>query len=107
MLFDVALDEEHGPGGIEAGGEVVEDDLTGVGGDLRGVGVVGGEGVDVGDEEEALVLVLQANPVVEGAHVVAEVKFACGAHAAEDALTAQRSGVRHGILREGNWLWLL
>jgi hypothetical protein len=35
---------------------------------------------------------------VEGAHVVAEVEFAGGAHAAEDAL-AGRSGVGHGILR--------
>jgi hypothetical protein len=39
---------------------------------------------------------------VEGAHVVAEMKFAGGAHATEDALTAGRNGVRHGILHEGN-----
>ncbi len=100
MLADVALDEEDGFGGVEAGGEVVEGDVARVGGDLRGVGVVGGEGVEVGDEEVTLVLgvVLKADPVVEGAHVVTEMGFAGGAHAAEDAL-AGRSGVGHGILR--------
>jgi hypothetical protein len=119
VLFDVALDEEDRFGGVEAGGEVVEDDFAGVRGDLRGVGVVGGEGVPVGDEVVAVVLrvVLQADPVVQGAHIVAEVKFAGGAHAGEDALTGcgantgrvrgpgktgRRSGVRHWFLREGN-----
>jgi hypothetical protein len=101
VLLDLALNKEDGLKGVEAGGQVVEDDLAGVGGNLRGVGVVGGEGVPVGDEEEAVVLgvVLQADPVMEGAHVVAEVQFAGGSHAAEDALTGSRSGVRHGILR--------
>jgi hypothetical protein len=55
VLFHVALQKEHAALGVEAGGEVVEHDLDGVGHDLRGVGVVGGEGVPVGDEEVALV----------------------------------------------------
>ncbi len=49
---------------------------------LAGVGVVGRERVVVRFEEIALVLVLQLDPVVERAHVVAQVQFACGAHAA-------------------------
>ena len=87
MLRDVALHEEHGLLRVEAGGEVVEDDFAGVRRDVGGVGVVGGQGVPVGDEEVALVLaaVLQLDPVGEGAHVVAEVQLAGGAHAAEDA----------------------
>jgi len=43
VLGDVALDEEDGTGGIEAGGEVVDGDVEGVLLNLRSVGVVGGE----------------------------------------------------------------
>jgi hypothetical protein len=41
--------------------------------------------VQVGDEEEAVGLVLELNPVEERAHVVAEVQAACGTHSGEDA----------------------
>jgi hypothetical protein len=41
--------------------------------------------VEVGDEEEAVVRVLKLDPVVEGAHIVAEVEATGGAHTAEDA----------------------
>ena len=51
------------------------------------VGVVGRECVEVGDEEVAIVLVLELDPVVERAHVIAEVESAGGPHAAEDAGT--------------------
>ena len=71
--------------GVEAGGEEVEGDVADVLAEGRGVGVVGGEGVEVGDEEVAVVLVLELDPVVERAHVVAEVQAAGGAHAREDA----------------------
>ena len=54
---------------------------------VRGVGVVGGERVPVHDREEAVVLVLQAHPVVEGAGQVAEVQRPRGPHAGEDAGT--------------------
>ena len=66
------------PLGIEASGEEVEGDVADVLAQGRRVGVVGGEGVKVGDEEVAVVLVLELDPVVEGAHVVAEVQTACG-----------------------------
>jgi len=61
----------------------------------------------VGDEEVALVLrvVLEADPVVQGAHVVAEVGFAGGAHALRTRL---RAGV--GLDTESfavRWLWIL
>ena len=51
---------------------------------LRGVGVVGGQRVPVGDEEEAIVLVLQLDPVIQRAHEVSQVQLAGGAHAAQD-----------------------
>ena len=47
--------------------------------------VVRGQRVPVGDEVEAVVVVLQAHPVLQGAVVVAEVHGAGGAHAGEDA----------------------
>ena len=59
--------------------------------DAAGVGVVGGERVDVGDEEVAVVVLLQVHPVFEGAHVVAEVESAGGPHAAEDARARGRA----------------
>ena len=70
--------------GVETGGEEVERDIADVLPERGGVGVVGGEGVEVGDEEVALVLVLELDPVVERAHVVAEVEAASGTHARED-----------------------
>jgi hypothetical protein len=53
---------------------------------VRGVGVIGGEGMPVGYEKVAVVVALQAYPVVEGAHVVAEMQFAGGPHATQHAL---------------------
>ena len=66
---------------------------------LRGVGVVGGQRVPVGDEEIALVLVLQLDPVVQRAHVVAQVQLAGGAHAAQNARAGIRMSADSAILR--------
>ena len=84
MFGDERLQEDCGFGWIEAGGEEVDRDLEGVFGDGGGVGVVGGEGVPVGDEIEAFVggIGLQPDPVLEGAEIVADVETAGGAHAA-------------------------
>ncbi len=82
---DVGLDEDGAEVGVESGGEEVEGDLADVVFEGGGVGVVGGEGVVVGDEEVTLVLVLELDPVVEGSHVVTEVESSGGAHAGEDA----------------------
>src|SRR5580704_6347065 len=71
--------------GMKTGGEEVDRYVADVLAERGGIGVVGGEGVVVGDEEVALVLVLELDPVVEGAHVVAEVQAAGGTHAGEDA----------------------
>src|SRR5262249_34100272 len=45
----------------------------------------GGQGVVIGDEIKTLALVLQRNVLLDGAEVVAEVKFAGRLHPAEDA----------------------
>ena len=85
MLGDVGLDEDGATFGVEAGGEEVEGDIADVLAEGRGIGVVGGEGVEIRYEEEAIVLILELDPVVKRAHVVAEVKAARGTHSAEDA----------------------
>jgi len=85
VLQDVRLLEDDAAARIEAGGEEVQRDLEDVFLDAAGVGVVGGEGVEVGDEEVAVVVLLEVDPVVEGTHVVAEVQATGGAHAGEDA----------------------
>ena len=87
VFADQRLLEDYGFFGVESGGEIVGGDFDGVLGDGAGVGVVAGEGVPVGDEVEAIVggIVLQADPVFEGAEIVADVQAAGGAHAADDA----------------------
>ncbi len=58
---------------VEADGEPVERDLPhGLAHAVDVIGVVGD--LVVGDEEEALVLVLQAHPVLERARIVPEVR---------------------------------
>ena len=90
MFVDVALHEERGDLRVEAGGEEIECDLGDIGPQLAEVGVVGGEGVEVGDEEIAVVFVLEPDPVVEGSHVIAEVQLAGRPHAAKNALARER-----------------
>ncbi len=88
MGWNVRLDEHHALLRIETGGQPVEENVDRIFFYARGVGVVGGQGVPVGDEEEALVLVLHANPVFERADVVAEMQLAGGTHSAEDTFFA-------------------
>ena len=64
----------------------------------RRIGVVAGEGVPVGDEVEAIVggIVLQADPVLQRAEIVADVEASGGAHAGENAIRGggQENGPR-------------
>ena len=97
-LGHVGLAEEGGLVGVEAQGQVIQGDIA----DLAraaarpafrvGLEVAdGGQGVVVGDEIEALALVLQLDVLLDGAEVVAQVQLARGLHAAEDALSHVRS----------------
>ena len=65
---------------VDAGRELVEDHRPGVGADLVdvGAGVLRRQHMQVGDDEERLVLVLQAHPVLDAADVVPEVQLAGG-----------------------------
>src|SRR5258708_34884597 len=88
VLWDERLLEDDRFLRVEAGGEIVGDDFNGV---LRyggSVGVIAGEGVPVGDEIKAFVgrIILQADPILQRAEIVADVQFAGGAHATEDSV---------------------
>ena len=87
--------------GFRPGGEVVDEHLPDVLLQLRGVLVARGQHVPVGDEEEALVLVLQLDPVAQRAVVVAEVQRPGGPHAGEHP-AGLRIGA-HGALGPVEW----
>ena len=55
--------------------------------ELRGIGIFAGERMPIGHEVEAVVLVLQADPVTQRAHQVAEVELAGRAHPRHDVRT--------------------
>src|SRR5439155_22397040 len=73
MLLDGRLLEERRAPRIEPDREPVEHHLDGVLFDLPWRGIVGGERMPVGDEEEAGGFALETDPVLERAVVVAEV----------------------------------
>ena len=82
MFENLTLKKQHALLGIKACSEPIQGDFFDVLFDFRGVSVIRCEGVPVGDEEVALVVLLELDPVGQGAHVVAEVELAGGAHAA-------------------------
>jgi len=86
---DRGLVEEDTAGGVEADGE--EGGEEGASGGEAGAGwLAGGQGVEVDDGEEESCIrgggILHANPLLEGAEVVAEMGDACGLDAGEDDL---------------------
>src|SRR5271155_3454106 len=95
MLLHMALHEHRALLRIKPCREKVQGHLARVLSDLRRIGVVGGEGVPVSDKEVALVLMLQAHPVVECSHVIAQMELAGGAHTAQHTLPRIRRRDRH------------
>lgn len=76
----VALDEDCSLFGVNACGEVFCEDVFDILVKCVGFGI-GCEGVEVSDEEEAVVVVLHFHEFAECAVVVAEVEVACGTDA--------------------------
>ena len=72
MLGDVALHEDRGPLGIDAGRHEHLRRLQGRGGKLGGLPRQR-QRVQIDDAVEGVVLVLELDPVPQGTHVVAEV----------------------------------
>ena len=63
VFREAGLNKEDRFLGVDSGTQPVEDDLPGVFLEAAGIGIIGGQGVPVGDKEVALVLVLQLPPV--------------------------------------------
>ena len=84
VLGQAALDEERDLVRVEAGGEPVGDHVVDRALDHLALFVVRRQRMPVGGEEEALVPILQAHPVLERAVPVAEVHRAGRPHARED-----------------------
>ena len=70
--------------GVQSRSEPVDQHIADVLLQARGVLVAGRERVPVGDEEVALVLVLQLDPVAQRAVIVAQVQRARGTHARQN-----------------------
>src|SRR5882762_412111 len=85
MLGDLGLDEQRCDAGVEADRQPIDGHRPHIVLELRGVLVSRRECVPIGDEEVALVLVLQFDPILERAMVVAEMQQSAGAHAGEDS----------------------
>ena len=70
--------------GIDAGGQVERGHLLDLGAQLGGV-LVERDGVQVDDAEDALVVVLDAHPILERSQVISDVKISGRLHAGEDS----------------------
>src|ERR1700691_5767325 len=90
MLRHQGLHKEHTAFRVQPRRQPIERHVHRIFPNVRGVGVVSRQGVPVGDKKVAVVLMLQAHPVVEGSHVVAEMQFAGGPHAAQHAFKLRR-----------------
>ena len=84
-LVNVALDIDGGFVGVEAAGEVFGEDGADAAPDVDGARV-GGQGVPVGNKEEAAILVLHAQEALDGSEIVAQLQIARGADTAHDGL---------------------
>ena len=105
MLRNERLDEDRAAIGIDATRDPVGDVVECVAGDPAGVRIVARERVPVGDEIEAVVLVLQRHPVLQRPEIIAEMQTAGWLHAGQDAVRTFVIGgrVTHGrALRESH-----
>lgn len=95
---DFGLEDEGGAVRVDATGEPVLDDFEGALADFVGLVGARGEGVHIGDEEEAVVVVLECDAVFEATDPVAEVESAGGGIAGEDAWFGGHGGKCRGEL---------
>ena len=84
-LGDMGLNKDDAALGVDAGGQPVQHHGLNVGLDLGAFfrGFNGGQGVDVYGTVDAVVILLQANPVLQRPQVVAKVKRSGRAHPGE------------------------
>ena len=80
-FLDVGLAINGAVFGVETGGKPVDDHVVDELRKLGSIGVVAGQSMPVGHEEEGLVGLLHFDPVLEGAEIVTDVKRPGGPHA--------------------------
>ena len=85
VLGHLRLHEQRGDSGIQARRQPVDEHLVDEFGELLGVFVARGQGMPVRDEEIALVLVLEVDPVLERAMVVAKMQLTCRPHSGKNS----------------------
>src|SRR3954469_17996350 len=81
MLRDERLNEQRRPFRIDSRGDPVGRHLVRARYDLAGVGVVARQRMPIGNEIEAIVLILKRRPVIQCADKMSEVQLSCRAHA--------------------------
>ena len=83
MFGDEGLKKDRGLGRVQTGSEEVDGDLQRIVGDGRGVRVIAGEGVPIGDEVKALIggVRLKVDPILQSSKVMADVEASGGTHA--------------------------
>ena len=103
VLGHLRLHEQRGHARIEPGRQPVDEHLVDEFGELLGVFVARGQGMPVRDEEKALVLVLEIDPVFECAMVVAKMQLTRRPHPGKNSfglrMTAHGSGAVYGADR--------
>lgn len=83
MLFDSGLPEDGAQGWIDSCGKPVDQHFPRMFRNMSGVRIRG-QGVIVGDQVVILKFMLKSNPVLQGAHEMAEMEFTRGTHPAEN-----------------------
>src|ERR1700741_2881239 len=85
MLRDSRLEKEDALCRVQPGGQIIDHDRDGVFRHGRGVRVVARQRMPIGNEVETVVgrIVLEADPVLQSAKIMADMQAACWAHAAQ------------------------
>ncbi len=85
-----ALVEDDAATGIDPGGDIGGGHLARLGAELRRV-LRQGNGVEIDNAKDAVVIALQRDPVADGAEIIAEMQVASGLDAREDAIHGRLS----------------
>ena len=89
----LGLNEQRGLRRIDAGSQPVDSHVPGVVLDGRRIVVMRRQRMPVGDEKQALVLVLELDPVFQHAVIMAKVQCASRAHAGENTVFKHCRGI--------------
>ena len=84
LFREGGLNEQDRFLGIDTRAQPVEDDLPGVFPEMARIGIIGSQGVPIGDKKVAVILGLEPPPVFKGPKEVAQMKPTRRPHATQD-----------------------